>query len=41
MVETLKKKYISKQENSLNKLLDLQNQIKKESITKELCKLII
>ena len=37
MMDSLKKKYNSKQENFLNKLLDLQNQIKRESTTKELC----
>ena len=38
MKEALKKKFSIRQENSLDKLLDLQNQIKKEAATKKLCK---
>ncbi len=37
-MEVLKKKYITKQENSLTKLLDIQTLLKKESSTKLLCK---
>jgi len=38
-METIKKIYSSKQENSFNKLLELRNEIKNELSTKNLCKL--
>ena len=38
MKEALKKRLNIGQDNSLNKLLDLQDQIKKEATTKKLCK---
>ena len=41
MMDSLKKKYSSKIESSLSKLLDLRNQIKSFSSSKELCKFII
>ena len=40
-MDSLKKKYSSKIESSLSKLLDLRNQIKSFSSSKELCKFII
>ena len=40
MMESLKKKYSSKQENSFSKLLELRTQIKSFSSSKELCKII-
>ena len=37
-MDTIKKIYNSKQENSFNKLLELQSEIKSELSTKNLCK---
>ena len=38
-MESIKKIYNSKQENSFNKLLELRSEIKNELSTKNLCKL--
>ena len=37
-MKTIKKIYSSKQENSFNKLLELQSELKNEISTKNLCK---
>ena len=39
-MEPIKKIYNSKQENSFNKLLELQSELKTELSTKNLCKLL-
>ena len=39
-METVKKIYSSKQENTFNKLLELQSELKNELSTKNLCKLL-
>ena len=39
-METVKKIYSSKQETTFNKLLELQSELKNESTTKNLCKLL-
>ena len=39
-METIKKIYNTKQENSFNKLLELHSELKNELTTKNFCKLI-